>query len=232
METRALAHKVVVVTGAGGRLGRQLLQRFAQEGARLAAVVHTAEQARQFQLPEGADGAVFHAELSDEAQVAACFGKIWDRFGYVDVLVHAAGVWAERPFLEMTLEDWRALLDANLTSTFLCFREAARLMRGRPGGRLIAFASMQGADRGRARQAAYSVAKGGVVRLVEAIGSELVAQGITVHAIAPSVIRYEDARKEETGVTAAELAELCIYLCSPAGVALNGMVLRAYGRGF
>ncbi|SHK71600.1 SDR family NAD(P)-dependent oxidoreductase [Rhodothermus profundi] len=231
METRSLTHKVVVVTGAGGRLGQAILQRFAREGARLAAVVRTADQARQFQLPEGAEGAVFHAELADEAQVAACFGKIWDSFGYVDVLVHAAGLWAERPFLEMTLDDWRALLDANLTSTFLCFREAARLMRGRPNGRLIAFASMQGADRGRARQAAYSAAKGGLVRLVEAIGSELAAQGITAHVIAPSVIRY-DGQEGTSGVEADKLAELCVYLCSAAGAALNGTVLRAYGRGF
>ena len=231
METHTLAHKVVVVTGAGGRLGQQLLRRFAQEGSRLAAVVRTAEQARQLQLPEGAEGAAFHADLADEAQVAACFGKIWDRFGYVDVLVHAAGLWAERPLLEMTLDDWRAMLDANLTSTFLCFREAARLMRGRSGGRLIAFASMQGADRGRARQAAYSAAKGGLVRLVEAIGGELAAQGITAHVVAPSVIRYDEG-SEGSGVTAAELAELCVYLCTPAGAALNGMVIRAYGRGF
>ncbi|BBM70943.1 SDR family NAD(P)-dependent oxidoreductase [Rhodothermus marinus] len=231
METHTLAHKVVVVTGAGGRLGQQLLRRFAQEGSRLAAVVRTAEQARHLQLPEGAEGAVFHADLADEAQVAACFGKIWDRFGYVDVLVHAAGLWDERPLLEMTLDDWRAMLDANLTSTFLCFREAARLMRGRSGGRLIAFASMQGADRGRARQAAYSAAKGALVRLVEAVGGELVAQGITAHVVAPSVIRYDEG-SEGSGVTAAELAELCVYLCSPAGAALNGMVIRAYGRGF
>ncbi len=231
MEPHALAHKVVVVTGAGGRLGRQLLHRLAQEGARLAAVVRTAEQARQLQLPEGTEGVVFHANLTDEAQVAACFGKIWDRFGYVDVLVHAAGLWAERPLLEMTLEDWRMLLDANLTSTFLCFREAVRLMRGRSGGRLIAFASMQGADRGRARQAAYSAAKGGLVRLVEAIGSELAAEGITAHVIVPSVIQYDEGSKG-AGVTATELAELCVYLCTPAGAALNGMVIRAYGCGF
>ncbi len=231
METHTLTHKVVVITGAGGRLGQQLIRRFAQEGACLAAVVRTAEQARQLQLPEGAEGATFHAELADEAQVAACFGKIWDRFGYVDMLVHAAGMWAERPFLEMTLDDWRAMLDANLTSTFLCFREAARLMRGRSGGRLIAFASMQGADRGRARQAAYSAAKGALVRLVEAVGGELAAQGITAHVIAPSVIQYDEGG-EGSGVAAAELAELCVYLCTPAGAALNGMVIRAYGRGF
>lgn len=230
VETPFLRHKVVVITGAHGRLGQRLIQRFAQAGARLAAVVRTAEQARQLQLPEGAEGAVFYAELADEAQVVSCFGKIWERFGYVDVLVHAAGWWAERAFLEMTLDDWQAMLNANLTSTFLCFREAVRLMRGRSNGRLIAFASMQGADRGRARQAAYSAAKGGLVRLVEALGNELAAQGITVHAIAPSVIRYDEAG--DSGVTADELADLCVYLCSPAGAALSGMVIRVYGRGF
>ena len=70
-----IAGKVVVVTGAAGRLGQRVLHRFAQEGARLAAVVHSAEQARRFQLPEQAEGAVFYADLTHEAQVVACF--VW-----------------------------------------------------------------------------------------------------------------------------------------------------------
>jgi 3-oxoacyl-[acyl-carrier protein] reductase len=218
--------KVVVVTGAGGRLGQRVLHRFAREGARLAAVVHTPEQA--LQLPVQLEGAVFHADLVDEAQVAACFKDIEARFGRVDVLIHAAGSWAERSLLELTLAEWHALLGANLTSTFLCFREAARLMQGQ-GGRLIAFAAMQGAERGRARQAAYSAAKGGLVRLVEALGAELGPQGITVHAIAPSVIHYGEGAPT-AGVTADQLVELCLWLCSSAAVALNGTTLRAYGN--
>lgn len=222
-----IAGKVVVVTGAAGRLGQRVLHRFAQEGARLAAVVHSAEQARRFQLPEQAEGAVFYADLTHEAQVVACFDQIQDRFGQVNVLIHAVGAWAERPLRELTLNEWHALLGANLTSTFLCFREAARLMQGQ-GGRLIAFAAMQGVDRGRARQAAYSAAKGGLVRLVEALGAELGSQGITVHAIAPSVIHYGE-EKPTTGIAADQLVELCLWLCSPHAAALNGTTLRAYG---
>jgi 3-oxoacyl-[acyl-carrier protein] reductase len=223
-----LEGKTVVVTGAAGRLGRLLAEHLARDGATIVALVRNEAEAQDIPFPEEAEGWAFPVDLADERLVAATFGQIGQQFGAIDALIHAAGGWASHPLLETTLDQWDDQLRRNLTSTFLCFREAARLMTGRRG-RLIAFAAGQGVDRGPAQQAAYAAAKAGVARLVEATAAELAGTGITAHAIAPSSILY-DAGGEAKGVSAVELLRLCRFLLTPAGDALNGSTLRAYGN--
>lgn len=220
--------KVVVVTGAAGRLGRLVVQQFARDGATIVALVRDEEEARTIPFPEDAEGWAFPVDVTNEALLSACFEQIGQQFGRVDVLVHTVGGWDARPLLETSLEEWDDLLRRNLTSAFLCFREAVRWMEGR-GGRIIGIASGQGADRGVAQQGAYAAAKAGVVRLVEAVAAEFEAAGITAHAIAPSTILY-DASPDGRGVAAADVVHLCRYLASPAGASLNGTTLRAYGN--
>jgi 3-oxoacyl-[acyl-carrier protein] reductase len=214
--------KVIVVAGASGRLGRGLMQRFLRDGAAIAAIDRTREDLRTRPLPEGA--VAYPVHVYDEERLRACFEEIKDRFGRVDALVHAIGMWAGRPLMETSLEQWEELLRVNLTSTFLCFREAVRAMEG--SGCLIAFASATGADGGRAEQSAYAAAKAGVIRLVEAVSAEHAE--ITAHAIAPSLIRYDP---EGRGVDAADLIELTCSLIEGLGPALDGATLRAYGTG-
>ena len=214
--------RVVVVTGAAGRLGRRMMHRFADEGATVAACDRD-----PCRLPGGTPGQVFKADVANEAEVVAGFRQIGDTFGSIDALVHTVGAWDGRPFLDTSLGAWEKIVRVNLTSAFLCFREAARLMQGR-GGRLIGIASGQGADRGRAQQGGYSAAKAGVVRLVEAVAEEFEGTGITAHAIAPSFILFDEA-DDQKGVPVSDLIDLAVYLCGPAGASLNGATLRAYG---
>ena len=222
MSALNLGEAVVVVTGAAGRLGGWMMRGFADEGATVAAIVRDPSR-----LPEGASGGVFKANVTDEAEVVAAFQQIGETFGHVDALVHTVGAWAGAPFLDTSLDDWETIVRVNLTSAFLCFREAARLMQGR-GGRLIGIASGQGADRGRARQGGYSASKAGLVRLVEAVAEEFEGTGITTHAIAPSLILY-DNDGDQKGVPVSDLVDLALYLYGPAGASLNGATLRAYG---
>jgi 3-oxoacyl-[acyl-carrier protein] reductase len=223
--TPNLTGKIVVVTGASGTLGQALLDAFAPTRATLAAIVPTEAEAQKIRVPQGADLWAFPADVTDEAAVRDTFDGIADQFGGVDVLLHAVGSWQASPLLDTALEDWRRMLDLNLTSAFLCFREAARRMTGRTG-RIIAFASRQGADRAPAEQAAYAASKAGLIRLVESTAAEF--QGhITAHAIAPSMLAPDGS---ENGVSAAAIATLCLRLCTEAGDALNGATLRAYGR--
>lgn len=223
MNDISLEGKVVVITGAAGRLGRRMTRAFAEKGAAVAAV----DVEGDIPFPEGAEGQPFTADLLDEAKVEACFQQIQEALGPADVLVHTVGGWAAKPLLETSLSDFEKLLQVNLTSAFLCFREAARQMEGR-GGRLIGIASGQGADEGAAEQYAYSASKAGVMRLVEAAADEFEGTGITAHAIAPSVILF-DGEAGRKGVPAERLVDLALYLCLPAGEALNGDTLRAYG---
>lgn len=216
-----LSGKTVLVTGAGGRLGRVVAQRLLGAGARVVGL--------DAQEPEGLpERVVVHtADLTDERAVQDAFEAVEREAGAPDALVHTVGMWAGSPFAETPLADWQQMMAVNLTSLFLCFREAARRMGD--DGRLVAIASRQGADGGVAEQAAYSAAKGGVVRLVEAVAAEYDGR-ITAAAIAPSTILF-GGEEGAAGVSVEAVADLCVYLCGDGGLVHNGTVLRAYGRG-
>lgn len=222
----SLSNKVVVITGAAGRLGQRLVARFAEEGAVIGAVVMNDDEARSIPFPEHAEGWAFPADVTDEELVTVCFEQIGRQFGSIDALVHTVGGWEARPLFDTTSADLDRMLRLNLTSAFLCFREAARLMSGR-GGQLIGIASAQGADRGVAGQFGYSAAKAGIVRLVESAADELRGTGITAHAIAPSTIVHEG---QGEGVAAEDVVEICRSLITGLGSALNGSTIRAYGE--
>lgn len=219
-----LRDSVIVVTGSAGRLGSRLVRRLGEDGAKLAAVVRTEEEARDFGFSDGVGGEAFAIDFEDEGQVRSGFEQIHSRFNRIDAVLHTVGGWEAHPTADMSLDDWQRILDVNLNSTFLCFREALRLMDG--PGRLIAFASRQGADAGLAEQAAYAAAKAGVIRLVESITAEYGNRGITAHAVAPSLILYEDG---SGGVHVDDLVTLCRTLVEPAGRAVAGATIRAYG---
>lgn len=222
----SLSGKIVVVTGAAGRLGRLVVEQFARDGATIVALVRSEDEARSIPFPEEAEGWAFAVDAADEGQVTACFEQIQRQFGRVDVLIHAVGGWEKGPLLETSLEAWEGVMRRNLGSAFLCFREAARLMQEH-GGRLIGIGAGQGVDRAVAQEGAYAAAKAGLMRLVEATAAEFEGTGITAHLVAPSTIRY--AGDDGPGVAAHALVDLCRYLASPAGDALNGSVIRAYG---
>ncbi len=216
-----LTERIIVVTGAGGRLASHILHALATGGATTVAIERPGKPAVAGAV------ATYFADVSDERATEQVFAEIGAAHGRIDGLIHTAGGWDGRPFAETSLAQWDAQLVANLTTAFLCFREAIRHM-GEGGGRLGAIASAQGADRGVAEQAAYSAAKAGVVRLVEAVAAEYSERGIHAFALAPSTIRYDEA--PGPGVSADDLARLCIDLFRPEARSMSGSVVRAYGR--
>ena len=219
-----LNKKNIVITGSTGRLGQHILAAFQPTDATLI----TVDRAIKPEVIEqyGVEFAT-QADVTDETSVTACFQRICEEMGIPDAIIHTVGTWDGRPFTEVTLEQWDMLIDLNLTSAFLVFREALRTMDGKPGT-LIGISSAQGADRGVAQQAAYSASKGGLTRLIESIAAEYAGTGITAHAIAASAILFDDV-PDQQGVKATHLADACLYLVSTPGAALNGATLRAYG---
>lgn len=218
-----LKGSTVLVTGAAGRLGRVVTTTFEEAGARVVGV--DSDPAR---------AAVEHchaADLTDEGAVVELFRTLEEDEVFPNAVIHTVGMWDGRPLTETDLDRWRLVMDVNLTSTFLVFREALR-HRARNDTkavlRLIAFASGQGADRGRSEQAAYSAGKAGVMRLVEALAEEYSEHGVTAHAIAPSMILFE-GMEHQKGIPVQDIANLCVLLSGTAGEALNGAIVRAYG---
>ena len=132
-----LEGRVVVVTGGKGRLGQVVIRKFMQSGATVVSIDRPSE--RPSLVPTVA------ADVVDEASVQRAFTSIKDEYGSVDVFIHVVGMWAMKPFAETTLADWTLMMDVNLTSAFLCFREAVRHMTGSEFGygRIIGIASGQ-----------------------------------------------------------------------------------------
>nr|BCX00812.1 MAG: beta-ketoacyl-ACP reductase [Bacteroidota bacterium] len=225
----ALHDQVVVITGTG-RLGSAVARLFARTALQgMILIGHRIQEAEALAetLDIGERALALAADLRLEDEVRAVFERAHARWGRLDVLVHTVGTWAGSPLLETSLESWEHLLALNLTSTFLCFREALRWMVPRRYGRLIAIASMQGADRARPQQAAYSASKAGLIRLVESVALEYRDSGITANAIAPSLIL--EPGQSGPGVLAESVAHLCLFLADKSSEAISGETIRIYG---
>ncbi|WP_445157548.1 SDR family NAD(P)-dependent oxidoreductase [Halomonas sp. E14] len=176
--------KVVVITGAGQGMGRAMAQRFAAEGARVAALDLQEAAARDVAAQLGDRALGLGCDVADAASVRAAFEAIQQAFGRVDVLVNSAGTGAMDSFPEVPDENWARVIGVNLTGTFLCCREAVRLMqKGSQGGVLInvsstAIATGEG-------PAHYCATKAGVVGLTRSIARELAPQGIRANVLVP-----------------------------------------------
>ncbi|MBX2821294.1 MAG: SDR family oxidoreductase, partial [Rhodothermaceae bacterium] len=172
----SLEDKRIVLTGSTGRLGRHIIKAFAGTGASLI----TVDRSIDMELVEQNEHILLAtvADVTKESAVVDCFAHILDETGTPDMVIHTIGGWDGRPLLDTSLDSWQSLLDLNLTSSFLVFREALRYMNEKGGG-LIGITAGQGADRGVAQQAAYSATKGGLTRLIESIADEYKGTGIT-----------------------------------------------------
>lgn len=189
-----LAGKVALVTGASRGIGAGIARSLAAAGARVA-VNHSrsAEEADQVvgQIARAGGKAVaVQADVSDRAAVVRMADKVLSHFGRLDILVNNAGVARDGPLLSMPEEDWRAVLDVNLTGTWLCAQAAARVMLEQGAGRIINISASTGI-RGRKNGANYCAAKAGVIALTKCLALEL-APAIQVNCLCPGFVPTAD----------------------------------------
>jgi NAD(P)-dependent dehydrogenase (short-subunit alcohol dehydrogenase family) len=194
-----LSGKVAVVTGGNGGIGLGMARALAQAGC----AVHiwgrnaTKNEAAVGELRAlGARAESVICDVGDAASVDAALAATLDAFGRIDGCFANAGVsGASRPFVDRSLDEWRALLATNLDGTFLTFQAAARHMVGRAGngdagGRLVvtsSVASLMGAS----RNEHYGASKGALNALTRALSVELARHGITANAILPGWIESD-----------------------------------------
>ena len=187
---RALAGKVVVVTGAGSGVGRAVALALADAGARTVLVARSAdaigETAREI-AARGGEALAVPCDVADEAAVAAMADAVSARFGGADGAVLAAGIGRFGPVETYPLADWNATLATNLTGAFLVSRALLPSMRARGGGWIVAIGSGAG-KQGYANLAAYSASKFGLIGFMQALGAEVGGDGIRTAVVNPGSI--------------------------------------------
>ena len=193
-----LKDKVVLITGGGSGLGREMGLTFAREGARIGVNDIRPESAQNVVTEierAGGKARPFVADVSSSAAVAKMFAEFVAAFGTIDILINNAGIARandlDNPDLFMTHqktdEDWHKMLATHLDSTFYCTREALKVMIPKQSGRIINMGSIAGTT-GLAFASDYCAAKGGIISFTKSVAREVVAMGILVNCIAPGFI--------------------------------------------
>ena len=194
--------KVVAVTGAAKGIGKAIAAAFAEKGARLALldlVPADVEATRAAFAAKGVDVRAYTVNVAKESEVVAALDRVVGDFGRLDVMVNNAGIIKDALLVKvkdgnvvgkMTLDQWQAVIDVNLTGVFLCGREAAeRMIRLGNGGVIVNIASISKA--GNAGQSNYSAAKAGVTAMAVVWARELARFGIRAASIAPGFTRTD-----------------------------------------
>jgi len=189
-----------IVTGGNSGIGEGIARGLAEAGAAVV-VNYVSGEERALQIVEeiraaGGRAMAAHADVSSEEQVQAMFRRTTDEFGTVDILVNNAGLQVDAPLHEMTLAQWRRVIDVNLTGQFLCAREAIRefLRRGVvpelscSAGKIICVSSVHDVIPW-AGHANYAASKGGVSMLMKTLAQEYAMRKIRINAISPGAIR-------------------------------------------
>lgn len=231
----SLNGKIALVTGGTGALGSVIAERFLSERVKVAVSYVVEEELKRLSEDFKKSVLIAKADVGDEQEVGRLFDEVAARFGSVDILVNTVGGFLPKKQLaEVSVEEWDRMMNINLKSAFLCSREALRRMKGKPYGRIISISAMVGLSPSPGR-AAYAISKAAVSLLTDIVAQEVKGSGITVNAVAPSIIKTaanlasmpdEDSSK---WVKPDEIADLICYLCSESGGAITGTTLKAYG---
>jgi meso-butanediol dehydrogenase/(S,S)-butanediol dehydrogenase/diacetyl reductase len=226
---QGLEGKRVVVTGGTSGIGEATVERFRAEGSQVVAIAD-----RDVEDPG------LLCDVADANSVASAFARVDELLGGVDVLIANAGISIRKPFLEIEEEDWRRVLDVNLTGVFFCAQQAARRMND--GGVVLMTASTNGLT-GHPYYADYNASKAGVILLAKTMALEL-APRVRVNAVCPGYVltpmqraEYSDEMLAEVNAgiplgrhaSPQEIAALYAFLASDEGAYFTGAVISIDG---
>ena len=184
-------NQVAVVTGAGRGIGRAIALRFGREGARVACVSRTDENARgvadEINAMRADAARAYAVDVADHAGVQKVGARIVEDFGRADILVNNAGVTRDALAMRMSPQDWDAVINTNLRGTFSFSQALIRTMTKQRSGRIINISSVIGLM-GNAGQTNYGASKAGVIGFTKSLARELASRNITVNAVAPGFV--------------------------------------------
>lgn len=243
-----LAGKVVIVTGGGRGLGRAISEGFAAAGAHVVLTgrnAATVEEAAEAIAKLGGSAHGIAADVTSEADMEAMCRQVTERHGRIDVLVNNAGVnpWYKTAE-DTSLEEWRLVVETNLTGVFLATRAAGRVMLAQGEGSIVNITSVAGRV-GLAKTTAYCAAKGGVELMTRQLALEWARKGVRVNAVGPGYFATEltDGLRKNAKLSErvtqrtpmgrfgepSELVGACLFLASPAASYVTGASLAVDG---
>lgn len=235
-EAAGLKGKVVLITGATGGLGSAVTPMFVRAGSKVVLVARHHDRLEDLAAATGVadtDCLLKEADLRDPAQARDLIVDVISCFGTIDVIVNLVGSWAPGRIEATSDELWQEQLATNLFTVFHVLREAVPHMN--EGGVIINAGNAKPVE-GKGGQLAYAVAKGGLHTLTRSLALELKPRGIRVNAIMPRNIdtpgnRALQPKADATNWPSAEdVAEVVLYLASPAAAVVSGALIPVYGR--
>lgn len=241
--TTELAGKVALVTGASRNIGRAIALSLAAGGAAVAINTRSsredAEKVAQEIRAAGGQAEVFMADIADAGAVQAMTGGVIKRFGRIDILVLNASVRTEKPFLELSYEEWRLPLSITLDGAFHLAQACLPSMIKAGGGSIVTLGGMMSLS-GAKKRVHGSVAKHGLVGMTRGLAREFGEHGIRANCVAPGQMNTtraagRSARAGEDLVPLGrrgepeEIATTVRFLCGPGASYLNGQTIQVNG---
>ena len=243
-----LSGKVALVTGGNGGIGLGMAQGLANAGAAILVAGRNDEKnaaAVATLVESGSDAAAATADVTDEAAVGAMVEAALSRWGRLNILVNNAGINIRKEPQELSLDEWRSVLDTNLTSAFLCSQAVYPYMAANGGGKIINIGSMMSIF-GAAFTPAYASSKGGIVQLTKATATAWAKHNIQVNAVLPGWIDTDLTRRGRREVEGlheralartpagrwgepADMAGIAVFLSGPASDFVTGAAIPVDG---
>ncbi len=243
-----LSGKVALVTGGNGGIGLGMAQGLANAGAAILVAGRNDEKnaaAVATLVESGSDAAAATADVTDEAAVGAMVEAALSRWGRLNILVNNAGINIRKEPQELSLDEWRSVLDTNLTSAFLCSQAVYPYMAANGGGKIINIGSMMSIF-GAAFAPAYASSKGGIVQLTKATATAWAKHNIQVNAVLPGWIDTDLTRRGRREVEGlheralartpagrwgepADMAGIAVFLSGPASDFVTGAAIPVDG---
>ncbi len=242
-----LEGKICIVTGGAAGIGKKISYALLDNGA-IVCIFDVNEESglkaiEDFKaLHKGKKAEFFKVNVADENQAASAIDSIAEKYGSIDVLVNNAGITLDNLIMRMSIEDWKKVIDINLTGAFICSKHAVKHMIKKRSGRIINISSIVGV-KGNAGQCNYSASKAGLIGLTKSLAREVASRNINVNAIAPGYIETEMTAKLGENVkekllasipsgklgTPEDVASAVLFLAGPDSEYATGTVLSIDG---